>query len=625
MLQSGSGTADRYRNRWGSYLYSLYENSGNFQHAHGQFSLPASGKWYFEVQHGTHTGADNLAVAGMMAVDTLRDAKFTNTTYFYNNTGNHGVYGIMTNGYSQNYYKYMKGDGQTDGSQVNTTISGQIFGCAVDLDNGRMWWSKGGTWLDGDPAAGTGAPITFNPNDNSALSILANGKEDKTRRWVPYGMTTRSSDQANGSSLIFNFGWIGSGDAAHSSYRLDGFVYAPPTGFNRMSKNLLPDHTAFTPKLSAHPSNHFSVTTYVGDGTTNNSKSVATECQPDMVWVKSRDSSYGWRIFTPTFKSGNDLKPYYTHIATNAHAANYSLNDSIQVNSNNFTLGDVAGAGGSDGRGGLNQSGQDYLAIYWKLGGTAVTNPNGSISSTISVNTTTQISNVLYNATNAVGTVGHGLSGVPDVAIYSEVTGTSNYNHWMWVRGLSGTAGGAGFFSGLNTDDNWNSSVTMFTGVSNTTVSLPGNPGQYGNESGKQYNAIFFKEVEGFSKFGFYKGNGLNATPPEVKTGFKPKFVLVKKLAGGGTDGHWVLWTDQNDTTLNERPYYFNLANGDAAATSRGIYMMSDGFRLNNYASPIQDTNKLDDTYFYMAFAAHPTKYSTSGPFSDFHISTNLT
>ena len=630
VLQSYSGTASRYRNKWGSYLYSAYEGgggtaTGNYQYAHGQFSLPPSGKWYFEVMQKNHFGANNDSMAGIIATDSLREHGFE-SNHVVTGFTNHSAYGIRMYGYGTDYYKYIKGDGQTDGSNVTSVVEDQIFGCAIDLDNGRMWWSKGGTWLDGDPAAGTGAPITFNPNNNSANSNYGNGKEDKTRRWTPFGYTTRSADGSNGSYLIFNFGWIGGGDAAHSNYRLDGFNYAPPTGFNRMSKNLLPDQTAFTPKLGAHPSNHFSVATYVGDGTVNNTKTIATECQPDMVWIKSRDSAYGWRIFTPTFKSGNDLKPYYTHVATGGHAANYSNNDSIQVNSSNFTLGDVADSGSSgDGRGGINQSGQDYVALYWKLGGTPVTNPNGSISSTISVNTTTQVSNVLYNTTNSAGTIGHGLNGAPDVAIYSEVTGTSNYNHWMWVRHASGTAGGSGFFSGLNTDDSWASSPTMFTSASSTTVGLPGNPGQYGNESGKQFNAIFFKEVEGFSKFGFYKGNAGNSTPPEIKTGFKPKFVLVKKFSGSGTDGHWVLWTDQTDTTLNERPYYFNLSNADAAATSRGIYMMSDGFRLNNYGSPIQDTNKLDDSYFFMAFAAHPTEYSFGGPFSDFGTATNLT
>ena len=102
-------------------------------------------------------------------------------------------------------------------------------------------------------------------------------------------------------------------------------------------------------------------------------------------------------------------------------------------------------------RGGINRNNEDMLIIYWKLGDNPVTNPNGSISSTISVNTTTQISNTLHTATNAAGTLGHGLNGKPDVAIISETGGSSNYNIWMWNRLLSGTSGGAGSWSGMNT------------------------------------------------------------------------------------------------------------------------------------------------------------------------------
>ena len=133
------------------------------------------------------------------------------------------------------------------------------------------------------------------------------------------------------------------------------------------------------------------------------------------------------------------------------------------------------------------------LAIYWKLGGNPVTNPNGSISSTISVNTTTQIRNVLYNATNATGTIGHGLNGPPDVAILSETGGSTNYNVWMWSRKLSGTNGGVGFWSGMNTTDAWQNTYTIFNGgVTNTTVGWTGsNSANYGNHAG-QFNITFF-------------------------------------------------------------------------------------------------------------------------------------
>ena len=616
-LQDYSGNANYLYNKWGAYLYSRY-NGGNYQYAHGQFSLPSSGKWYFEVRHYEHTGSGNFSLAGIIAESNMRSMAFKTSTRIDSVTGNE-FYGIAIDSYS-NTYQYKLGDGQTNPSSVSWTYdANDWWGCAVDLDNGKMWWSKNGTWLDGDPVAGTGAPITWTPNDNSAYKT--NGNEQKERRWYPLGMVTRSSDSTNGSRLIFNFGWIGGGVAEHTGYELDGFKYSPPTGFNRMARNLLPDQTAFSPKHSNHPSDHFGVATYRGDGTTDNSKSVTTTCQPDMVWIKGRENSaYFWRAFTPTLKSGNDHIPYF--FGTVTQAADFATNDSIQVSSNAFTLGDVTSAGSGEARGGINRNAEDMLAIYWKLGGNPVTNPNGSISSTISVNTTTQISNTLHTATNAAGTLGHGLNGKPDVAIISETGGGTNYNIWMWSRKLSGDSGGAGFWSGLNTTAAWDSTPTTFpAGVTDTTVGWTGS-GQYGNQSG-QFNITFFKEVPGFSKFGFYMGNQFNENPPEVKLGFRPKMVMIK--AYNQNPSNWLIWTDQQDTVLNERPLYLNLGNSESTETARALYFLSDGFRVNNYASWNQDLNKDTYSYFYMAFAAHPTEYSFTGMFSDFSTSQNLT
>ena len=92
-----------------------------------------------------------------------------------------------------------------------------------------------------------------------------------------------------------------------------GFRYDPA---NRVQQNeqeiFFPEQTAFSPKHSNHPSDHFGVATYRGDGITDNNKSVTTTCQPDMVWIKGRENTaYFWRVFTPTLKSGSDHIPYF--------------------------------------------------------------------------------------------------------------------------------------------------------------------------------------------------------------------------------------------------------------------------------------------------------------------------
>ena len=98
--------------------------------------------------------------------------------------------------------------------------------------------------------------------------------------------------------------------------------------------------------------------------------------------------------------------------------------------------------------------------------------------------------------------------------------------------------------------------------------------------------------------------------------------ILIKSVEGSG---NWVIHTDQQDFNYNERPLFLNLSNQEGTETGRGIIFLSDGFRINNLGSPNADMNTDNIKYFYMAFAAHPTKYSASSFFSDFSTSQNLT
>ena len=73
------------------------------------------------------------------------------------------------------YYSHNgKKSTRDSGGSSNTTnygdtwrSNGDIIGCALDMDNGKVWWSKNGTWQNsGDPAAGTNAAFTdLNLND----------------------------------------------------------------------------------------------------------------------------------------------------------------------------------------------------------------------------------------------------------------------------------------------------------------------------------------------------------------------------------------------------------------------------------------------------------------------------
>jgi hypothetical protein len=53
----------------------------------------------------------------------------------------------------------------------------------------------------------------------------------------------------------------------------------------------------------------------------------------------------------------------------------------------------------------------------------------------------------------------------------------------------------------------------------------------------RTYVAYCFAEVEGFSKFGSYTGNG-SADGPFVYTGFRPAFVVIKRT---DSTGEWCM------------------------------------------------------------------------------------
>ena len=116
--------------------------------------------------------------------------------------------------------------------------------------------------------------------------------------------------------------------------------------------------------------------------------------------------------------------------------------------------------------------------------------------------------------------------------------------------------------------------------------------------------AYCFAEVEGYSKFGSFTGNG-NNDGAFVYTGFRPAWIMIKKTNG----------TDNWEILDNKRPEY-NQANlglfpnaTDAEASNRGGDLVSNGFKARNGNG---STNESGNSYIYMAFAEAPFKYANA-------------
>ena len=244
-----------------------------------------------------------------------------------------------------------------------------------------------------------------------------------------------------------------------------------------------------------------------------------------------------------------------------------------------------------------------YCYYHSGMGGQANTNStlgssnfDGSIQTTVKANTSAGFSIVGYTGTNGNGTIGHGLGVAPkfvivkrrptasDWAVYHEGLGNS-------VRLVLNSTSGAS-----------NASASWWNNTSPTSsIVYLGNDAGH-NGSTDTYIAYCFSEVEGFSKFGFYKGNN-NANGTFIFTGFRPAWVMIKNRHRSSA---WYILDNKRDPDNQAQEY---LAAEDSAAEGTYVFydFLANGFKLRNVGNA-QNANGENIVFF--AFAEAPFKYS---------------
>jgi len=243
------------------------------------------------------------------------------------------------------------------------------------------------------------------------------------------------------------------------------------------------------------------------------------------------------------------------------------------------------------------QQNDNYVAWCWKAGGTAVSNTNGTITSSVSANTQAGFSVVSYtgNQTNNA-TVGHGLSETPECIILKDRDTAVN---WIVYHKRVDSTNPEQFFLHLNSTDTRQDLGDVFNDVApGSSVFTLGNSTQ-SNGNTKKYIAYCWHSVEGYSKFGSYTGNG-SADGSFVYLGFKPAFILLKSPTGAFD---WQLYdstrSPNNPATLSLRP---NLGNAEVTS-GNDLDILANGFKCRDNGSP---NNNSGSTYIYMAFAENP-------------------
>jgi hypothetical protein len=358
------------------------------------------------------------------------------------------------------------------------------------------------------------------------------------------------------------------------------FDYTAPSGFKALCTQNLP-----TPTIGATTATQagkfFNPVLYTGNSSTLAVTGVGF--QPDLVWVKGRSTAFNHRLV-------DAVRGVTKSLFSNLTDAETTESGVTAFNSDGFTLGSSAG---------LNFASDTYVAWNWKANGSGSSNTAGTITSTVSVNTTSGFSIVTWAGpnNNTTSTVGHGLGVVPSVVFYKARTAVTNWT--VYFGPLSSSASNVLYLnstSGLNNDSNvFNNTAPTSTVLTVKNVEV----------NGASMVAYCFAPIAGYSAFGFYIGNG-NADGPFVFTGFKPAFVIIKVTSASNV---WLML----DATRN--PYNFvdlNLnANSSAAEntfTGGWADFNSNGFKIRTGSDGAINTNA--GTYIYMAFASNPFKYS---------------
>ena len=517
--------------------------NGNRGHRSSTIGI-TTGKWYTEVQLQSSSGHNRIGVIADKAPLEETDNVGTSSSEF--------AY-ITTGQYAFN---------STGTSYGATYTNGDVIGIALNRTDGTITFFKNGT------SQGIATDILNNGNyDGQYFHFIAADSSlsaSGTFSWN-FGQNPTFSDNVSVSSTQRNADANGIGQ----------FRYAPPADHLALCEDNLP-----APAIT-DPGDYFKTVLWTGDGTRGRSIT-GVGFKPDFVWIKKRfgGSARSHQLFDSV------RGPSLTLHSDGQSNEDANTNRLISFDENGFTIGNDDGSNGN---------GDAFVAWCWQAGaGTTSVNTTGTINSVVSVNQEAGFSIVEYDGNNTdSATVGHGLGKIPDLLIIKNRDSTVSWGVWHSAL-LSGQ------ILRLDTSTEAQTPSTAYFQDENNTSSVFSLGTNNETNSTERFIAYVWAEIEGFSKFGKYIGNG-DDDGPFVYCGFKPAWVLIKKTDGSGNE-NWRLF-DSSRSPYNQNNLHLLPSANNAETSESGMDFVSNGFKLrHNDAHQNQDGSN----YVYAAFAESP-------------------
>ena len=544
-LEKNGGSTGRQE----SDLYTFPSSSGTY-FGHGTSMPVKGGKWYMEYYALNQTSTNNSSVPNVFVMPE-------------------GVY-YKDNASVPSGSKTI-GSGSQDGSN-------RVYMVALDLENGRAYYGSNGSWSNGASLSNvvngdsTGASQTF-----TAAELL-----DSWR----FGMEALNDQGA--SHVFWNFGTdstFGGRYSAESNADENGFgefKYEVPSGYLAMVAQNQPvtiDNADNDP-----PTDYFNTVLYTGTGSSASITGVGFA--PDWVWIKERSSSSGHSLHDTV--RGNNKR--LDSSSTSAESAS----GVTAFGTDGFT---------QDGGGATGENSQTYVAWNWLAGGSASSNSDGSITSSVSANQKAGFSIVSYTGTGSNATVGHGLGATPQMIILKKRDATQGWPVYH-------ESYGATKYTTLNSTDPAQSASNNFNNTEPTSTVFSLGNGSTLNGSSNTFIAYCFAEVQGFSSFGQYTGNG-NSSGAVIYTGFRPAWIMIKAIESTGGAANWRIIDAVRDT-FNPAEKHLQANTSDSEDTGSGagfVDILANGFKIRTTALQLNSSGK---SFSYMAFAEQPFKYANA-------------
>ncbi len=443
-------------------------------------------------------------------------------------------------------------------------------------------YDNGGTKNINGTSTSYGA--SFTTGDIVAMAVDADGgsiafyKNNTSQGSITF--SSASMTGVNATAMVFAF----TSAIVNANFGQRPFSYTPPTGFVALNTFNLPTPTIL------QGNKYMDATLYTGNGSTQVLVNQG-QFKPDFVWVKARSATYNHTLY-------DSIRGVHNYLISNLTNAAASSSDTLQAfNSNGFTVGTNQG---------LNENASTYVGWQWQAGqGSTSSNTSGSITSTVSVNTTSGFSIVTYTGNGTAGaTVGHGLGVAPKMFIVkNRVQGT--YGNWnVWHTTLTGSQ-----YLTLNTTEAAGTNNNRWNGTVPTPTVFSLGADSFGNtnKSGDTYVAYCWAEISGYSKAFSYTGNA-STDGPFVFCNFRPRFILFKNSSAVTV---WIIFDTARNTynfvDAQLRPNESSAENSAGSAYSMDI--LSNGFKVRSADS---NFNGSGNTIIGMAFASNPFKNSTA-------------